>query len=52
LVEELQQAIEFEKKNLEELYQLSANTDSLAVILLAQKEKKEAFEKEMQEKKT
>ncbi len=49
--EELQQAIEFEKKNLEELYQLSANTDSLAVILLAQKEKKEQFEKEMLERK-
>ncbi len=45
--EELQQAIQTEKKNLEELYQLSASTDSLSVMLLAQKEKKEQFEQEM-----
>ncbi len=49
--EELQKAIAFEKKNLEELYQLSASTDSLAVMLLAQKEKKEEFEAEMLDKK-
>ena len=45
--EELQQAIQTEKKNLEDLYQLSANTDSLSVMLLAQKEKREQFEQEM-----
>ena len=45
--EDLQKAIEIEKQNLEDLYQLSANTDSLAVMLLAQKEQKENFEQEM-----
>lgn len=45
--EELQKAINIEKQNLEDLYQLSANTDSLAVMLLAQKEKREQFEAEM-----
>jgi hypothetical protein len=45
--EDLQQAIEGEQKNLEDLYQLSVNTDSLSVMLLAQKEKKEQFEQEM-----
>lgn len=49
--EELQQAINVEKQNLEDLYQLSANTDSLAVMLLAQKEKREQFELEMAERK-
>jgi len=49
--EELQQAINVEKQNLEDLYQLSANTDSLAVMLLAQKEKREQFEIEMNERK-
>lgn len=47
---EIQQAIKIEKENLEELYQLSANTDSLAAILLAQKEKKRLFEEEMAQK--
>lgn len=45
--EELQQAIQIAKKELEDLYQLSANTDSLSVMLLAQKEKKQQFEEEM-----
>lgn len=45
--EELQQAIQIEKRQLEDLYQLSANTDSLSAMLLAQKEKKEQFEHEM-----
>lgn len=45
--EDLQQAIRIEQKNLEDLYQLSANVDSLSVMLLAQKEKKEQFEIEM-----
>jgi len=50
--DELQQAIQIEKKNLEDLYQLSASTDSLSVMLLAQKEKKEQFEQEMITRKT
>ena len=50
--DELQQAIQTEKKNLEDLYQLSASTDSLSVMLLAQKEKKEQFEQEMATRKT
>lgn len=45
--EELQVAIRIEKQQLEDLYQLSANTDSLSAMLLAQKEKKEQFEQEM-----
>ena len=45
--EELQQAIQIEKRQLEDLYQLSANTDSLSAMLLAQKEKKEQFEHDM-----
>ncbi len=49
--EELQQAIQFEKQQLEDLYQLSANTDSLSAMLLAQKEKKEQFEQEMASRK-
>jgi hypothetical protein len=49
--EELQQAIQIEKKNLEDLYQLSASTDSLAAMLTAQKEKREQFEIEMAAKK-
>lgn len=45
--EELQKAIQIEKQQLEDLYQLSVSTDSLSVMLLAQKEKKEQFELEM-----
>ena len=45
--EELQQAIQIEKKTLEDLYQLSATTDSLSVMLLAQREKKQQYEEEM-----
>lgn len=44
---DLQEAIKAEKNNLEDLYQLSANTDSLSVMLLAQKEKREQFEMEI-----
>ncbi len=49
-LETVQQAIGLENKNLEELYQISANTDSLVTILMAQKEKKEVFEREMNAK--
>ncbi len=43
---EIQEAIKIEKKNLEDLYGLSANTDSLAAILMAQKESRETFDRE------
>lgn len=46
-LEEIQTAISLEKKNLEDLYGISANADSLAAILLAQKEKKTQFETDM-----
>lgn len=49
--EDLQKAIDIEKQNLEDLYSLSANTDSLAAMLLAQKEKREIFEQEMEQRK-
>lgn len=51
-LEEIRAAISLEKKTLEDLYSLSANTDSLAAMLLVQKEKKENFEKSMQETET
>ena len=44
---DIRQAIEIEKKNLEDLYEITASTDTLAAILLAQKEKKQEFEEEM-----
>ena len=50
-LEEIRAAITLEQKSLEDLYSLSANTDSLAAMLLVQKEKKENFEKEMKERK-
>ena len=49
-LEEIRAAITIENKTLEDLYSLSANTDSLAAMLLVQKDKKESFEKEMKEK--
>jgi hypothetical protein len=49
-LEEIRAAIVLEKQSLEDLYSLSANTDSLAAMLLVQKEKKESFEKSMKEK--
>ncbi|MCK4661777.1 MAG: hypothetical protein KAT68_02840 [Bacteroidales bacterium] len=48
--ENLQKAIKTENKNLEESYQISANAHSLSALLLAQKEKSEEFEKEINEK--
>ena len=50
-LEEIRQAIIIEKQNLKDLYELSATTDSLAAMLLAQKEQKENFEAEMAAKK-
>jgi len=49
-LEDIQSAIRLERQNLEELYQLSANADSLAAMLQAQKEKKALFEAEIADK--
>jgi chromosome segregation ATPase len=46
-LEDIRAAIAVEKQNLEDLYSLSATTDSLAAMILAQKEQKENFEAEM-----
>ena len=43
-------AIEIEQKNLEDIHEIRAEADSLAALLLAQKEKKQAFETEMEQK--
>jgi hypothetical protein len=51
-LEEIRAAIAVEKKSLEDLYSLSAQTDSLAAMLLVHKEKKEALEKTMHETET
>ena len=51
-LEDIQSAIRLEKQNLEELYQVTANADSLAAMLQAQKERKSAFEAEMTEKRS
>lgn len=48
---ELQEAIKFESKNLEELHQIKKNADSLAALLCAQKEHKVSFETELEERK-
>lgn len=46
----IRQAIEIERKNLQDIHEIRANADSLAALLLAQKEKREAFEREMEQK--
>lgn len=46
---EIREAINIEKKNLKELYEISAGTDTLAAILLAQKEKRQQFDIEMEQ---
>jgi hypothetical protein len=48
----IRQAIEIEHKNLEEIHDIRANADSLAALLLAQKEQKQAFETEMTQKRS
>ena len=45
----IQEAIKSEQEKLEELYDIIANADTLAALLLAQKEKKQQFETEMAE---
>lgn len=51
-LEKLQQAIGYESAYLEELYGIKANADSLAILLTANKEKKQAFETDMEQRKT
>ena len=51
-LEKLQQAIRYESAYLDELYGIKANADSLAVLLTANKEKKQAFEAQMEQTKT
>lgn len=43
----LQQAIEFQRKELNDLHDIKINADSLAALLYAQKEKSDTFEKDM-----
>ena len=50
-LKDIREAIEVEKKNLDDLYSLTATTDSLATMLLAQKKQKEDFELEARIKK-
>lgn len=50
-LEEIRKAMDIEKQNLEDLYALSTTTDSLAAMLLAQKEQKENFETEIKAEK-
>lgn len=46
----LRQAIEIAQKNLEEIHEIRVQADSFAALLLAQKEKKQAFEVEIEQK--
>lgn len=48
---QLQESIKIETANLENLYEIKANADSLSALLLAQKEKKQLFDDDMKEKK-
>ena len=48
---ELQQAIEIESKNIEDIYKIKVESESLTALLTAQKDKRAAFEQEMEEKK-
>ncbi len=50
-LEVLQEAIKIEDEHLKSLYGLTSNADSLAAILLAQKEQKETFQQEMKARK-
>ena len=50
-LEEIRAAMVIEKQNLEDLYSLSTTTDSLAAMLLTQKEQKENYDLEMEAEK-
>lgn len=47
---DIRKAIEIERTNLEELYEIKSNADSLSALLYAQKEKKDNFDKEISDK--
>jgi hypothetical protein len=47
-LQKVQETIHVEKDNLAEMYNITANAHSLAALIAAQKEKKEAFEKEIE----
>jgi hypothetical protein len=49
---QLNQAIDFQKHELEELYEIKVNTDTLAALLQTQKIKKTLFEQEMVEQRS
>lgn len=49
---DIQQSIEIERRSLESLYEIKANADSLAALLLAQRQKKDEFEAEIAEART
>jgi hypothetical protein len=46
----LQQAIEIQTKDLEEIYEIKVNANSLSALLIAQREKSAFFEKEMKDR--
>jgi hypothetical protein len=48
---DMQEAIKIESRNLEEMHNIKANADSLSALLMAQKECKQKFEDEMHVKK-
>ena len=48
--QEVRRAAEVERKTLEELYQIKAQTDSLAALILTQQKKEEEFVKEFESK--
>lgn len=48
---ELQQAIEVQAKLLKEIYQITAEAESLSALVLAQQEKENAFDLQMEQKK-
>lgn len=48
---QMQQAIDTETKHLEDLYNIKAETDTLAALILAQKEKRQQFDADISKKK-
>ena len=49
-LQELERAIEIEKKNLVEIHEIAVNADSLAALIRAQEEQKKIFQTEQDEK--
>src|ERR1017187_5558359 len=50
-LEKLQEAIRYESSYVEDLYGIKGNADSLAILIAANKEKKQFFEKDLEERK-